>query len=174
MSAEAFTDARLRLYTSVAQEIVQAHGNIDASIEALSAESSAAVSRADALYANISYPLSATLCHAENLPSVTIAAHLSSLGGRLSAAQLELQRLQSEWEACLKEEQLWAELGGPGADGDPSHSSDADVVEQELKRFKDEVEEVLEEHEGQLDAIDAKFRRSVHVSIVQSMNMMVE
>ncbi|POR39522.1 Uncharacterized protein TPAR_00310 [Tolypocladium paradoxum] len=164
----AFTEAGLEFYTSVAGELMQAHGAIESQIADLASKSSAVLSLADALYSNIAYPLSATLCHADNLPSATIATHLSTLREQLSAAQDELQGLQQEWETCLREEQqAWKELSSDGAEKRHYLRNGENTVEDEIERFKAEAQSILKENEEALDDIDAEFRELVHGEVMK-------
>ncbi|KND86610.1 hypothetical protein TOPH_08747 [Tolypocladium ophioglossoides CBS 100239] len=165
----AFADAGLELYTSVAEEIVQAHGATESQIAGLSDKSSAVLSQADALYSNIAYPLSATLCHADSLPSATIATHLSTLRNQLSAAQDELRELQQEWEACLREEQqAWKELNSDGAEKRHYLRNGKNTMEHEIERFKAEAQSILRENEEALDDIDNEFRELVHGEVMKA------
>lgn len=135
---------------------MQAHAAIESQITDLCDASSAALSQADTLYSNITYPLSATLCHADNLPCATIATHLATLRDQLSAAQDELQGLQQEWETCLRDEQqAWKELNSDGAEKRHYLRNGENTTEDEIERFKAEAQSILEENEAALDEIDA-------------------
>ncbi|PNY29542.1 Uncharacterized protein TCAP_00545 [Tolypocladium capitatum] len=164
----AFAEAGLEFYTSVAEEIMQAHGAIESKITDLSDESSAALTQADALYSNVAYPLSVTLCHADNHPSATIATHLATLRDQLSAAQDELRGLQQEWEACLREEQLaWKELSSESVEKRHNLRNGENTMERDIDRFKAEAGSILQENEEALDEIDAEFRELVRVEVMK-------
>lgn len=90
---------------------MQAHADIQTRIDAFAEESSTALAQCDALYHNISYPLSATLCHTDTLPQATIATHLSNLKHQVASAMEEMKDLGDEWEACAQAEvDAWKEL----------------------------------------------------------------
>ncbi|PHH92691.1 hypothetical protein CDD83_5928 [Cordyceps sp. RAO-2017] len=172
---DTFAEEGLRFYASVTQGIMQARNAVNSRISDLGGESAAVLSRAEALYSNIAYPLSATLCHAENVASATIATHLSALDAKLSAAQEELDALQSEWEACLHDEQqAWAELRKMEAEMElAARASGGGVVARELARFRDEAESILQAHEEMLDDVDAEFKESMRGETMRMMQRMM-
>ncbi|PFH61124.1 hypothetical protein XA68_18131 [Ophiocordyceps unilateralis] len=172
---ETFAEAGLRFYTAVAEEIVQARRDMDSQIAKLSEESAAVLSRADALYSNVTYPLSATLCHVDNGPSATIAAHLSALRANLSAAQGELEGLQNEWESCIKEErQTLMELKAMDAKrANLVQNGQNDGVKCAVDGFRDEAKAVLEASEEELDEIDAEFKELMQGETMKMMQSMM-
>lgn len=65
----------------------------------------------DALYGNIAYPLSNTLCSGESHPQATVATHLARLAEELDLAEDKVKALSRDWDACLNaENKAWAEL----------------------------------------------------------------
>ncbi|RDA87760.1 hypothetical protein CP532_2439 [Ophiocordyceps camponoti-leonardi (nom. inval.)] len=171
---DTFAEAGLRFYTAIAEDIVQARRDMDAEIAKLTLESTAVLSRADALYSNVTYPLCVTLCHVDNGPSATIAVHLSTFMARLSAAQGELQGFQKEWESCVLEEQeAWTELKAMDAmnlSSAPGAGNDA--VKAAVEGFRTETEAVIEANEAELEEIDAELRELMQgetLKVMQSM-----
>ncbi|RDA92114.1 hypothetical protein CP533_6066 [Ophiocordyceps camponoti-saundersi (nom. inval.)] len=172
---DTFAEAGLRFYTAIAEDIVQARRDMDSEIMKLTEESTALLSRADALYSNITYPLCVTLCHIDSGPSATIAAHLSALIAKLSAAQGELEGFQREWNSCVSEEQqTWTELKALETmtlSRVPNVENDA--VKAAVERFKKEAEAVIEAKEVELEEIDAELKELMQGETLRMMQSMM-
>lgn len=112
----------------------------------LTREYSKALSYNNDLYANIAYPLAATLCHDDNHPRATIAEHLSDLKAKIATAQDELRALGLKWDACQQEERdAWsAATGDARTTQQASYQSDAEVS-RAMAAFQDEAEEIVSE-----------------------------
>ncbi|PHH75942.1 hypothetical protein CDD80_1938 [Ophiocordyceps camponoti-rufipedis] len=172
---ETFAEAGLHFYTAVAEEIVSARRDMDSQIETLSRESTDLLSRADTLYSNVAYPLSATLCHFDKTPSATIATHLSEIRAKLTTAQGELEALQREWESCVEDErQTWTELMDMDAKkAKAAQNGGSDGVMCAVDGFKEEAEAIIEAHEEELDEIDTEFRELMQTETMKMMQSMM-
>ncbi|KAF7542609.1 hypothetical protein G7Z17_g11437 [Cylindrodendrum hubeiense] len=96
IDVESFAQAGINLHASATAQLIEAHSDIQSRISRFVGESSATLSESDAIYANIAYPLSATLCHSDNFPNASILSHLTNLKKEISSAKEELQRLGAE------------------------------------------------------------------------------
>lgn len=92
------------LHTSAMNDIMNGHSEIEQKISRLVAESATVLSQNDALYANISYPLAATLCRSDSFPSASIFDHLANMKREITSAKEELLGLGAEWDACVQVE----------------------------------------------------------------------
>lgn len=172
---DTFAEAGMRFYTAVAEELVSARRDMDSQIETLSRESADVLARADTLYLNVTYPLSATICHFDKTPSATIATHLSEIRAKLNAAQGELEAFQLEWESCVKDEkQAWAELMDMDAKrAKAAQNGGSDGVMCAVDGFKEEAESIIEAHEEELDEIDAEFKELMQNETMKMMQSMM-
>lgn len=84
------------MYETAVDQLTEAHSEIEAQIARFGEATSAAMAFNDALYSNIEYPLSSTLCHNEKHPRATIASHLEQLHQRLHQAREALLGLSNE------------------------------------------------------------------------------
>jgi chromosome segregation ATPase len=142
------------LYTSVIDKLAEAQQQIASQISDFSTFSSSMSADIDELYANLSYPLSTTLCHSKNFPRATIEAHLANAKEDLKKAESELHELEREWQENVRsEQQLRQELlnmeGIPGQNrghglNDEDYSKKAGF-EQEIQRIVAESIQALNE-----------------------------
>ncbi|KHN94846.1 uncharacterized protein MAM_07265 [Metarhizium album ARSEF 1941] len=128
--AETFARCGEETYKSVACNLEAVHRSLSGQIDAFHAESAATLSDAAALYENISYPLSMTVCHSGRFPRGTIEQHLSALRDKMAAAEEELASLDAEWTACVAEEAK--AMTATAADDDPDPSKDVDALVHEI------------------------------------------
>lgn len=144
------------MYTSVASKLAEAQQEIASQISDFATMSSSMVADMDELYANLSYPLSTTLCHSKNFPRATIEVHLANVKEDLRKAESELQELDREWQDNVQlEQRLRQEL--LDMEGDPAQTREhGHHGEDELKKtsFRQEIEQIVAEAAQALEEID--------------------
>lgn len=89
----------MSLHSSAIEHLVKAHTDVQAKTASFAEKSGETLSQSKKLYANIAYPLSATLCHHndhEDHPRATVAVHLKKLQEEITAAREEVLRLSVE------------------------------------------------------------------------------
>lgn len=139
------------LHATAAAHIGDAFEGIEQKIGQLSEVSIECLSLAELLYDNISYPLSATLCHSENKPRATIANHLSMLHEELTSASDKLRSLHSEWQNCvMSQHEAWQELSSP--------VSEVRKREIGFGEYEKEAKAVARAADQDLDALDTVCR----------------
>lgn len=135
----------MKLHAEAMEQLIQAHNEIQSRIDNFAKETAVALSERDALYGNIAYPLSATLCHTDNYPRATIATHLANLRRDLSATTEELQRLGEEWHVCVQTElEAWKELTGEGKTPKRARETNASAALM-MASFKTEAQNIVNE-----------------------------
>ncbi len=135
------------IHAATVVAIGDAFGGIDEKISNLAEASSTSLSRAESLYNNISYPLSATLCHSDKQPRATIAEHLATLHGELASAGDKLRALQADWQECvMSQQEAWQELNSP--------SNDFENSTVDFNEYKKKVKAVARAANQDLDALD--------------------
>lgn len=138
------------MHNSTRNKLLEAHNDINSKISDFDTLTSSITSAIDDIYANLSYPPSATLCSSDNFPSATVATHLASAKAQLEEAKKQLRDLQVEWENNVRlEEDLRKELASvekaPG-------QSDADIPR--MTSFKEQVEKLVLDNTQALDEIE--------------------
>lgn len=134
-------------------------------INSFGSQSSSVLKDCKALYDNITYPLSATLCHSENYRRASIAAHLDTLQSQLAAAEGELDALNGEWVACVQEEQrIYNELGSERASrtGSPAGGS-------EVPGLTNQIDEIVADTKKALDQIEQEYRENMQTETMKIM-----
>lgn len=128
----------------------------------------------DELYANLSYPLSTTLCHSKNFPRATIEVHLANVKEDLTKAESELQGLEREWqENVQKEQELRQEL--LDMEGNPPRSREYGYSDEDhLKKagFKQEIEQLLSETSQELEEIEEGYKEGIQALTMKMMQAM--
>lgn len=110
-SLAAFTQTGSAIHAAAVERLVRVHAEIERQISLFVKLSSNAIASNDALYRNIAYPLSQTLCSDETHPRATVATHLAGLAEDLGVAEDKLKDLERDWDACLDaENKAWTQL----------------------------------------------------------------
>lgn len=140
----------MELHNSVRSKLLKAQQDMSSQISDFEALSSSIASDVDDIYANLSYPLSATLCSAPNFPSATIEIHLANTKDQLKETEKMMRNLQDEWEENVRlEENFRRELASiektPG-------QSDAD--HSKMASLKEEVEQLVLDNTQALNEIE--------------------
>jgi hypothetical protein len=89
----------MSLHSSAIDHLVKAHGEVQAKTARFAEKSAQTLSQSKQLYANIAYPLSATLCHHNDHgghPRANVAVHLKNLQEEIATAREEILRLSVE------------------------------------------------------------------------------
>ncbi|EHK39433.1 hypothetical protein TRIATDRAFT_19159, partial [Trichoderma atroviride IMI 206040] len=138
------------LHTSTRAKLFEAQQDINSKISDFETLTSSITSAVDDIYANLSYPPSATLCSSDNFPSVTVATHLASAKAQLEEAKKQLHDLQDEWEDTVRlEEGLRKELASIEKAPGQSDADDARMIS-----FKEQVEQLVLNNIQALDEIE--------------------
>ncbi|KAL7933136.1 hypothetical protein V8C35DRAFT_280972 [Trichoderma chlorosporum] len=171
---EAFAQEGVELYTSVIDKLAEAQQEIAAQISEFATFSSSMAADMDELYANLSYPLSTTLCHSKNFPRATIEAHLANVKEELKEAKSDLHHLECEWQENVRSEgKLRQELlsleGNPGSNGE-QHYNDGNYSKK--ASFKQEIERIVAESIQAIDEIDEGYKEGVQALTVKMMQAM--
>lgn len=140
---------------------MDSHVDLVSRIDTLARESLALTKRTSLAYANL-VPLSATLCCGEDVPSTTLATHLSVVVTAISQAQEQLGDLQAEWTCCLAEEEqtlagLWDaedKAEQKQTRGDVEAKAFLETVASRLKLFREGVDGIVHNSQSLLDKID--------------------
>ncbi|QUC23408.1 uncharacterized protein UV8b_07649 [Ustilaginoidea virens] len=147
--AESFARYGQDVYNTAVEAVQSAHKATSSEIAGFQARVSSTLGRAHALYDNIVYPLSATVCHSESLPRASIAKHIRTLQKRLSAAEDELEKLNEEWKACIAEEVRI--LTCKRNDGD-------DQAECLKEKYMREVDDIVAKKTSEINELDREYR----------------
>ncbi|KAL5092879.1 hypothetical protein Trisim1_000611 [Trichoderma cf. simile WF8] len=171
---EAFAQEGVELYTSVASKLAEAQQEIASQISDFATMSSSMAADMDELYANLSYPLSTTLCHSKNFPRATIEVHLANVKEDLRKAESELHELEGEWQENVKaEERLRQEL----LDMEGSSTQNREHTyndEDHLKKtdFRKEIEQIVAEATQALEEIDEGYKEGIQALTMKMMQAM--
>ncbi|KAH6983396.1 hypothetical protein BKA56DRAFT_655884 [Ilyonectria sp. MPI-CAGE-AT-0026] len=169
---ESFAQAGTKLHASATAQLIEAHSDIQSRISRFVGESSATLLENEALYSNIAYPLSATLCHSDNFPRASIIDHLTNLKKEFSSTKEELHRLGAEWDECAKAElDAWKLLTGDANQGSTKADEDAAKV---AKRFKAEAESIVKEQCQLLGAMEKEFKSKIQAESMRLMQIMID
>ncbi|KAL7949317.1 hypothetical protein V8C42DRAFT_341291 [Trichoderma barbatum] len=171
---EAFAQDGVKLYTSAVDKLAEAQQVIASQISDFVTLSTSVASEIDELYANLSYPLSTTLCHSNNFPRATIEGHLANVKAELREAESELRDLECEWQESIRsEENLRRELRSMekshGQNGELGHH-DEDYAK--MAGFKQEAERIVAESTQELDEIDQEYKKEVMAMTMKTMRAM--
>ncbi|KAJ9418105.1 hypothetical protein QL093DRAFT_2377999 [Fusarium oxysporum] len=96
---ESYARMGMSLHSSAVDHLVKAHTDVQAKTAHFAEKSGQTLSQSKQLYANIAYPLAATLCHHndhEDHPRATVAVHLKKLQEEIASAREEVLRLSVE------------------------------------------------------------------------------
>ncbi|KAF4984969.1 hypothetical protein FDECE_16935 [Fusarium decemcellulare] len=167
---EAYARNGMALHTAAVEKLVNAHSEVQSRITRFSNDSAATLSQCNALYSNIAYPLSATLCHDNTHPRATIATHLSDLKKEIARAREEIVRLTHEWDACCRDEaDAWKELN---RDLDNQGQAAAEPEKEAAKManaFKTEAEDIVKAKCRQLGDIEKEFKADIQAETLKMM-----
>ncbi|KAL7904855.1 hypothetical protein GGI35DRAFT_188652 [Trichoderma velutinum] len=171
---EAFAQEGVELYTSVVSKLAEAQQEITSQISDFATLSSSMAADMDELYANLSYPLSTTLCHSKNFPRATIEAHLANVKEDLKQAESELHELECEWQENVQlEEKLRQELlnleGSPTQNREHGRNGDDHL---KMADFKQEIERIVAETVQALDEIDEGYKEGIQALTMKMMQAM--
>ncbi|KAF5608630.1 uncharacterized protein FSUBG_4558 [Fusarium subglutinans] len=149
---ESYARMGMSLHSSAIEHLVKAHTDVQAKTASFAEKSGETLSQSKQLYANIAYPLSATLCHHndhEDHPRATIAVHLKRLQEEIAAAREEILRLKL------------ADQGGQ------------DGVDEEVLKvaedFKKQAEAIVEDKCRLLDEVDKEFKAEIQNETLKMM-----
>lgn len=98
---EAFTQAGSTMHASVVERLVQAHAEMEIRLEGFSHGLATKLAANEALYSNITWPLSKTLCHTDTRTSASLASHLEDFGRELQEVEHGIKDLAKEWDDLL-------------------------------------------------------------------------
>ncbi|OAA34176.1 hypothetical protein NOR_08626 [Metarhizium rileyi] len=146
--ADAFARHGEETYKSAVSDLKGIHEAIAGRINAFHTESTRTMSNATALYGNITYPLSMTVCHSNNFPKATIEKHLSILKGRITTAETELMALNAQWAACVEEETKMMTVTERCNDADPC---------KEMAALTEEIDAIVSNKTAELEQMDKKY-----------------
>ncbi|KAK7419854.1 hypothetical protein QQZ08_010688 [Neonectria magnoliae] len=162
----------MNLHASATAQLVETHSKIQSRISRFVSESSGTLAQNEALYSNIAYPLSATLCHSDKFPRASILDHLANLKQEILSAKEQVQRLGAEWDACAQAEQdAWKQLteetsrGAIKADGDDTKM---------IKKFKSDAEKIVKEKCQLLEDIEKEFKTKIQAETLRLMQTMID
>ncbi|GFP57085.1 hypothetical protein TASIC1_0007057700 [Trichoderma asperellum] len=165
----AFVEEGMELHNSVRSKLLKAQQDMSSQISDFEALSSSIASDVDDIYANLSYPLSATLCSAPNFPSATIEIHLANTKDQLKETEKMMRNLQDEWEENVRlEENFRRELASiektPG-------QSDAD--HSKMASLKEEVEQLVLDNTQALNEIEETYKEEIQAETMKMMQAML-
>ncbi|KAK2612241.1 hypothetical protein QQS21_001667 [Conoideocrella luteorostrata] len=147
--AESFALQGQDIYDSSLHDLQLAHEATSSKIAAFQAQAATTSTHTDNLYNNISYRLSATICHSENYPRANIGTHIHSLRKKLFVAEGQLNKLNEEWKSCIAEEvKLMAER-----EEENDHAG-----EDKLAEFWEEIDGIARRQTNQIEEIEEKYR----------------
>ncbi|UKZ65907.1 uncharacterized protein TrAtP1_007095 [Trichoderma atroviride] len=165
---KAFAEEAVELHTSTRAKLFEAQQDINSKISDFETLTSSITSAVDDIYANLSYPPSATLCSSDNFPSVTVATHLASAKAQLEEAKKQLHDLQDEWEDTVRlEEGLRKELASIEKAPGQSDADDARMIS-----FKEQVEQLVLNNIQALDEIEDTYKEEVQAERMKMMQAM--
>ncbi|RBA19821.1 hypothetical protein FPRO05_09121 [Fusarium proliferatum] len=152
---ESYARMGMSLHSSAIEHLVKAHTDVQAKTASFAEKSGETLSQSKKLYANIAYPLSATLCHHndhEDHPRATVAVHLKKLQEEIAAAR----------------EEAWKQLNKELADQGGQNGVDAELlkVAEDLKK---QAEAIVEEKCRLLDEVDKEFKAEIQNETLKMM-----
>ncbi|KAG4254536.1 hypothetical protein FPRO04_09634 [Fusarium proliferatum] len=152
---ESYARMGMSLHSSAIEHLVKAHTDVQAKTASFAEKSGETLSQSKKLYANIAYPLSATLCHHndhEDHPRATVAVHLKKLQEEIAAAR----------------EEAWKQLNKELADQGGQNGFDAELlkVAEDLKK---QAEAIVEEKCRLLDEVDKEFKAEIQNETLKMM-----
>ncbi|KAG6049912.1 hypothetical protein E4U39_005255 [Claviceps sp. Clav50 group G5] len=148
------------IYNLSIRAVQAAHENTSAKISAFHAQAADTSAHTTHLYNNISYPLSATLCQSENFPSASLGRHMRTLHKRLSAAEMELDRLNEEWKRCVGEEaRILSSRDGTGTGSAGGGEEESGGVARKKKgELVARIDDVVRRRGEEIDELDEEYR----------------
>ncbi|KAM0485510.1 hypothetical protein ACHAPX_001497 [Trichoderma viride] len=167
---KAFAEEAVELHTSTRNRLLEAQQDINLKIFDFETLTSSVTSAVDDIYANLSYPPSATLCSSDNFPSATVVTHLASAKIQLEEAKEQLRDLQDEWEDSVRlEEDIRKRLAN--VEQRPGQS---DEDHPRLVSFKEQVEQLLLDNTQALDEIEDTYKEEVQAERMKIMQAMLD
>ncbi|KAF4984713.1 hypothetical protein FZEAL_154 [Fusarium zealandicum] len=164
---EAFARMGMALHASAFEQLIQAHTQVQSRIMRFSSESAATLTQCNALYSNIAYPLSATLCYSDDFSRATIATHLGNLNKDIAKAKEELDRLSEEWDACYQDEvDAWKAMNEQLDDNRGPATSDEEAVKMAHK-FKAEAEDIVKAKCRLLGEVEKEFKADIQAETLR-------
>ncbi|KAJ3504707.1 hypothetical protein NM208_g16297 [Fusarium decemcellulare] len=167
---EAYARNGMALHAAAVEKLINAHSEVQSRITRFSNDSAATLSQCNALYSNIAYPLSATLCHDNTHPRATIATHLSDLKKEIARAKEEIVQLSHEWDACCRSEaEAWKDLN---RDLDNQGQAAAEPENEATKianAFKTEAEDIVKAKCRELGDIEKEFKADIQAETLKMM-----
>ncbi|KAF5252228.1 hypothetical protein FANTH_2784 [Fusarium anthophilum] len=152
---ESYARMGISLHSSAIEHLVKAHTDVQAKTASFAEKSCETLSQSKQLYANIAYPLSATLCHHndhEDHPRATVAVHLKRLQEEIAAAR----------------EEAWKELNKELADQGGQDGVDEEVLKV-AEDFKKQAEAIVEDKCRLLDEVDKEFKAEIQNETLKMM-----
>ncbi|EGU83751.1 hypothetical protein FOPG_05338 [Fusarium oxysporum f. sp. conglutinans race 2 54008] len=152
---ESYARMGMSLHSSAIDHLVKAHTDVQAKTAHFAEKSGQTLSQSKQLYANIAYPLAATLCHHndhEDHPRATVAVHLKKLQEEIAAAR----------------EEAWKDLNKELADQGIDNGVDEEVLKA-AEDFKAQAEVIVEEKCRLLDEVDKEFKAEIQNQTLKMM-----
>ncbi|EXK85403.1 hypothetical protein FOQG_10498 [Fusarium oxysporum f. sp. raphani 54005] len=152
---ESYARMGMSLHSSAIDHLVKAHTDVQAKTAHFAEKSGQTLSQSKQLYANIAYPLAATLCHHndhEDHPRATVAVHLKKLQEEIAAAR----------------EEAWKDLNKELADQGIDNGVDEEVLKA-ADDFKAQAEVIVEEKCRLLDEVDKEFKAEIQNQTLKMM-----
>ncbi|PCD28765.1 hypothetical protein AU210_011322 [Fusarium oxysporum f. sp. radicis-cucumerinum] len=152
---ESYARMGMSLHSSAVDHLVKAHTDVQAKTAHFAEKSGQTLSQSKQLYANIAYPLAATLCHHndhEDHPRATVAVHLKKLQEEIAAAR----------------EEAWKDLNKELADQGIENGVDEEVLKA-AEDFKAQAEAIVEEKCQLLDEVDKEFKAEIQNQTLKMM-----
>ncbi|RKK91628.1 hypothetical protein BFJ68_g16146 [Fusarium oxysporum] len=152
---ESYARMGMSLHSSAVDHLVKAHTDVQAKTAHFAEKSGQTLSQSKQLYANIAYPLGATLCHHndhEDHPRATVTVHLKKLQEEIAAAR----------------EEAWKDLNKELADQGIENGVDEEVLKA-AEDFKAQAEAIVEEKCQLLDEVDKEFKAEIQNQTLKMM-----
>ncbi|KAM5376164.1 hypothetical protein ACJA88_007275 [Fusarium oxysporum] len=152
---ESYARMGMSLHSSAVDHLVKAHTDVQAKTAHFAEKSGQTLSQSKQLYANIAYPLAATLCHHndhEDHPRATVTVHLKKLQEEIAAAR----------------EEAWKDLNKELADQGIENGVDEEVLKA-AEDFKAQAEAIVEEKCQLLDEVDKEFKAEIQNQTLKMM-----
>ncbi|EXA37126.1 hypothetical protein FOVG_11420 [Fusarium oxysporum f. sp. pisi HDV247] len=152
---ESYARMGMSLHSSAIDHLVKVHTDVQAKTAHFAEKSGQTLSQSKQLYANIAYPLAATLCHHndhEDHPRATVAVHLKKLQEEIAAAR----------------EEAWKDLNKELADQGIDNGVDEEVLKA-AEDFKAQAEVIVEEKCRLLDEVDKEFKAEIQNQTLKMM-----
>ncbi|KAF4466202.1 hypothetical protein FALBO_6939 [Fusarium albosuccineum] len=167
---EAYARNGMTLHAAAVEKLINAHSEVQSRITRFSNDSAATLSQCNALYSNIAYPLSATLCHDNTHPRATIATHLSDLKKEIARAREEIVRLTHEWDACCRSEaEVWKDLNRDLDNQGQAAAEPENEASKMANAFKTEAEDIVKAKCRQLGDIEKEFKADIQAETLKMM-----